>query len=334
MTDKHMDERKTMPLLEVKDLKVIFDTMAGVVKAVDGVSYHINEAEVVGLVGESGCGKSVSQMAVTQLIATPPGKIVGGEVIFEGQNLLKYKADSDQMRMVRGGQISMVFQEPMTSFNPVFTIGEQIIEALVLHLKMNRQDARQRTIELLEQVEIPDAKVRIDNYPHQFSGGMRQRAMIAMALSCRPKLVIADEPTTALDVTTQAQVLEVMMEMTEKFRNSLMIVTHNLGIVARHAQRIYVMYAGRIVEAGTADDVFSYPRHPYTIALLKSVPRLDEERGRQLIPINGLPPNLINMPPACAFRPRCPLADGCKEEIDPELRPIGDDHYVRCHLDL
>jgi oligopeptide/dipeptide ABC transporter ATP-binding protein len=322
------------PLLEVKNLKVIFDTMAGVVKAVDGVSYYINEGEVVGLVGESGCGKSVSQMAVTQLIASPPGKIVSGKVIFEGVDLLRYKPDSDQLRSVRGGKISMVFQEPMTSFNPVFSIGEQILETLVLHLKMSRQAARQRAIELLELVGIPDAKVRIDNYPHQFSGGMRQRAMIAMALSCYPKLVIADEPTTALDVTTQAQVLEVMMDMTEKFHNSLIIVTHNLGIVARHAQRIYVMYAGRIVESGTADDVFNDPRHPYTVALLKSVPRLDEERGRQLIPIYGLPPNLINMPPTCAFKPRCSLADRCAEITDPELRQISDHHFVRCYLDI
>jgi ABC-type dipeptide/oligopeptide/nickel transport system ATPase component len=262
-------------LLEVKNLKVIFNTTAGVVKAVDGMSYYLDEGEVIGLVGESGCGKSVSQMAVTQIIASPPGEIVGGEVIFEGEDVLKNKPDSSQMRAIRGGKIAMVFQEPMTSFNPVFSIGEQIMESLMLHLKLNRQDARQRAIELLEQVGIPDAGIRVKNYPYQFSGGMRQRAMIAMALSCHPKLVIADEPTTALDVTTQAQVLEVMMEMTSKFQNSLVIVTHNLGIVARHAQRIYVMYAGRIVESGAADDVFSSPRHPYTIALLKSVPRLD-----------------------------------------------------------
>jgi oligopeptide/dipeptide ABC transporter ATP-binding protein len=321
-------------LLEVKNLKVVFHTAAGTVKAVDGMSYYIDEGEVVGLVGESGCGKSVSQMAITQIIATPPGEIMSGEVLFDGQNLLKNKADSKEMRVIRGGNIGMVFQEPMTSFNPVFSIGEQIMESLTLHLKLNRQDAKQRAIELLEQVGIPDAKVRVDNYPHQFSGGMRQRAMIAMALSCYPKLVIADEPTTALDVTTQAQVLEVMMEMTEKFHNSLVIVTHNLGIVARHAKRIYVMYAGRIVESGTANDVFVSPRHPYTIALLKSVPRLDEERGRQLVPINGLPPNLIDMPPVCTFKPRCSLADKCKDNSDPELRQVGDNHFARCHLDI
>ena len=323
-----------IPLLEVKNLKVIFNTMAGVVKAVDGVSYYIDEGEVVGLVGESGCGKSVSQLALTQLIAMPPGEIVGGEIVFEGQDLLRYKADSKQMRCVRGGKIAMIFQEPMTSFNPVFSIGEQIMEPLMLHLKLDRQAAKQRAIELLEQVGIPDAKVRINNYPHQFSGGMRQRAMIAMALSCHPKLVIADEPTTALDVTTQAQVLEIMMDMTNKYHNSLIIVTHNLGVVARYAQRIYVMYAGRIVESGTADDVFSDPRHPYTIALLRSVPRLDEERGRQLFPITGLPPNLIDMPSNCIFKPRCSLANRCTEETNPELRQVGDNHFARCHLDV
>jgi peptide/nickel transport system ATP-binding protein len=321
------------PLLEVKNLKVTFNTMAGVVKAVDGVSYHIDEEEVVGLVGESGCGKSVSQMATLQLIPTPPGQITGGEVIFEGQDLLKYKTDSNEMRSIRGAKISMIFQEPMTSLNPVFSIGDQIIETISLHLKLNHQDAQQRAIELLEQVGIPDAAVRIDNYPHQFSGGMRQRAMIAMALSCHPKLVIADEPTTALDVTTQAQVLEVMMAMVKKIHNSLVIVTHNLGVVARYAQRIYVMYAGRIVESGTSDDVFNNPRHPYTIALLKSVPRLDEPRGRQLVPILGLPPNLIDLPPVCAFRARCPLAGECKKETDPDLRQVGDNHFVRCHID-
>jgi peptide/nickel transport system ATP-binding protein len=321
-------------LLEVKNLKVTFDTMAGVVKAVDGVSYHINEEEVVGLVGESGCGKSVSQMASVQLISTPPGQIVGGEVIFEGRDLLKYQADSNQMRSIRGGKIAMIFQEPMTSLNPVFSVGEQIMESLILHLKLNRQAARQQAIELLEQVGIPDAAIRIDDYPHEFSGGMRQRGMIAMALSCHPRLVIADEPTTALDVTTQAQVLDVMMNMVKRFRSSLVIVTHNLGVVARHAQRIYVMYAGRIVEAGTSDDVFNNPRHPYTIALLKSVPRLDEPRGRQLVPILGLPPNLINMPPMCAFKPRCSLAGKCKKEADPELRQVGDNHFVRCHIDI
>jgi len=321
-------------LLEVRNLKVIFHTLAGVVKAVDGISYHINEEEVVGLVGESGCGKTVSQLAVTQLISTPPGEIVSGEVFFKGRDLLKFKPNSNEMRSVRGRKISMIFQEPMTSLNPVFSIGEQITESLKLHLKLDRQAARQRAIELLEQVGIPEARIRFTDYPHQFSGGMRQRVMIAMAISCHPELVIADEPTTALDVTTQAQILEIMMDITRHFHTSLVIVTHNLGIIARHAQRIYVMYAGRIVEAGNSDDVFGDPRHPYTIALLESVPRLDNPRGRRLIPIPGMPPNLIDMPPICAFKARCPWADKCKNEIDPELRQIGDNHFVRCHIDI
>jgi oligopeptide/dipeptide ABC transporter ATP-binding protein len=322
------------PLLEVKNLKVTFDTMAGIVKAVDGFSFTIDKGEIVGLVGESGCGKSVSQMALTQLIAIPPGKIVSGEVIFEGQDLLKYHRDSDMTRDIRGGQIGMIFQEPMTSLNPVFTIGDQIMESLRLHLKLSRSAAKKRTIELLEEVGIPDASVRINSYPHQFSGGMRQRAMIAMALSCSPKLVIADEPTTALDVTTQAQVLDIMMKMVEHYHNALIIVTHNLGIVARHAHRINVMYAGRIVESGPSEEIFQNPGHPYTIALLKSVPRLDEKRGRQLIPIPGIPPNLINMPPVCSFKPRCAYAVACHSLSDPELRPTGENHFVRCHLDV
>jgi oligopeptide/dipeptide ABC transporter ATP-binding protein len=322
------------PLLEVKNLKVRFNTIAGIVKAVDDVSYRIDEGDVVGLVGESGCGKSVSQMAITQLIPTPPGEITGGEVIFEGQDLLKFAPDSKQIRAIRGGKIGMIFQEPMTSFNPVFNIGDQLIESISLHLKLNKQSAREYAIKLLEQVGISDAKVRINHYPHQFSGGMRQRAMIAMAVSCHPKLVIADEPTTALDVTTQAQVLEVMMDMVTSYHTSLVIVTHNLGIVARYAQKILVMYAGRIVESGTSDDVFNDPRHPYTIALLKSVPRLDEPRGRQLTPIFGIPPNLIDMPPICTFKPRCKFAQNNICEINPDLRQVGDYHFVRCQLDI
>jgi oligopeptide/dipeptide ABC transporter ATP-binding protein len=321
-------------LLEVKNLTVVFHTISGIVKAVDGISYHVNEEEVVGVVGESGCGKTVSQLAVTQLISTPPGEIVSGEVFFEGQDLLKFKADSNEMRSVRGGKISMIFQEPMTSLNPVFSIGEQIMEPLKLHFKLSRREAKHRVTELLEQVGIPGANVRINNYPHQLSGGMRQRVMIAMALSCNPKLVIADEPTTSLDVTTQAQVLEMLMDMVKRLHNSLVIVTHNLGIIARHAQRIYVMYAGRIVEAGISEDIFHDPRHPYTIALLKSVPRLDEPEGRQLVPILGIPPNLIDMPPICTFKARCALANRCSQETEPELLPVGNNHFVRCYLDI
>ncbi|MBW2031617.1 MAG: ABC transporter ATP-binding protein, partial [Deltaproteobacteria bacterium] len=277
-------------ILEVRDLKTYFHTDAGLVKAVDGVSYHIDEREIVGLVGESGCGKSVSQLSVMQLIPVPPGEIVDGEVIFEGRDLLKFDAKGPEMRSIRGGKIAMVFQEPMTSLNPVLTIGRQLTEALELHLGMDKGEARRRAAELLDMVGIPDAERRLDDYPHQFSGGMRQRVMIAMAISCNPHIIIADEPTTALDVTTQAQLLELMKDMVARFNASLVIVTHNLGVVARYAQRLYVMYAGHIVETGTSKEIFGDPRHPYTIALLECVPRLDEETGRKLVPIVGMPP--------------------------------------------
>jgi oligopeptide/dipeptide ABC transporter ATP-binding protein len=323
-----------MSLLEVKDLQTQFKTEAGLVKAVDGVSYHIEEQEIIGLVGESGCGKSVSQLSVMQLISAP-GKIAGGEVVFEGQNLLEYEANGPEMRSVRGARIAMIFQEPMTSLNPVLTIGQQLTEMLVLHMKMNDEAALKRGIELMGLVGIPAAANRIDDYPHHFSGGMRQRVMIAMGLSCNPKILIADEPTTALDVTTQAQLLELMKDMVTHFRASLVIVTHNLGVVARYAQRIYIMYAGRIVEEGTTKDIFRNPRHPYTVGLLKCIPRLDEEEGRKLVPIDGLPPNLINMPPTCAFLPRCTeRIDTCMKEPWPPLTPVKEDqnHFIRCYL--
>jgi peptide/nickel transport system ATP-binding protein len=238
------------------------------------------------------------------------------------------------MRSVRGGQIGMIFQEPMTSLNPVLTIADQLMETMILHLEMDKKTAEKRAVELLELVGIPDAMARLYSYPHQFSGGMRQRVMIAMALSCNPKLVIADEPTTALDVTTQAQILDVMMNMVKRFNTSLIIVTHNLGIVARYVERIHVMYAGRIVEIGTTEDIFCDPRHPYTIALLKSVPRLDEPRDRELLPILGMPPNLIDMPPECAFKPRCTFSSQCLNENEPVLKQISENHFVSCHLDI
>jgi oligopeptide/dipeptide ABC transporter ATP-binding protein len=320
-------------LLQVTDLKTQFKTESGVVKAVDGISYHIDELEIVGIVGESGCGKSVSQLSIMQLISAP-GKITGGEVIFEGQDLLKYKANGPEMRAVRGAKIAMIFQEPMTSLNPVLTIGQQLTEMLVLHMKMNDDAARKRAIDLMTLVGIPAAERRIDDYPHNFSGGMRQRVMIAMGLSCNPKILIADEPTTALDVTTQAQLLEMMKDMVQRFKASLVIVTHNLGVVARYAQRIYIMYAGRIVESGTTRDIFRQPRHPYTIGLLKSIPRLDEEEGTKLVPILGLPPNLIDMPPTCAFLPRCShKIDKCFKEPWPEMEEVGNNHFIRCYAD-
>jgi oligopeptide/dipeptide ABC transporter ATP-binding protein len=317
-------------ILQVNNLETQFFTEGGLVKAVDGVSYHINEQEIVGLVGESGCGKSVSQLSVLQLISTP-GKIVGGEIIFDGKNLLELEANGPEMRSIRGAKIAMIFQEPMTSLNPVLTIGRQLTETLELHMGLNRSDSREKAIELLRDVGIPSPESRIDDYPHHFSGGMRQRVMIAMGLSCNPKILIADEPTTALDVTTQAQLLELMKEMVEQYHASLVIVTHNLGVVARYAQRIHIMYAGRIVEAGTTKDIFAEPRHPYTIGLLKCIPRLDEERGRKLVPIVGLPPNLINMQPTCAFSPRCSYkSEKCLKEPWPPLTHRGNEHYVGC----
>lgn len=323
-------------LLEVKDLKTQFSTEGGLVKAVDGVSYHIEENEIVGIVGESGCGKSVTQLSALQLIPTPPGDIVGGEIIFEGKDILKLEKNGPEMRSIRGGKISMIFQEPMTSLNPVITIGNQLTEMMVLHLNMTEDEARERAIELLGLVGISDARRRIDDHPHQFSGGMRQRVMIAMGLSCNPRILIADEPTTALDVTTQAQLLELMRDVIEKFRASLVIVTHNLGVVARYADRIYVMYAGRIIEGGTCKEIFANPRHPYTKGLLSAVPRLDEPKGRKLIPIVGLPPNLVDMPPTCAFLPRCPNAiEKCRQEPWPAIRKLDNgEHEVSCHLDI
>ncbi|MBI4322327.1 MAG: ABC transporter ATP-binding protein [Chloroflexi bacterium] len=321
-------------LLDVRNLKTYFKTDYGLVKAVDGVSYHVNEHEIVGMVGESGCGKSVSQMSLLRLIPSPPGEIAGGEVIFEGQDLLKFKPNGPEMRSIRGGKIAMIFQEPMTSLNPVLTIGRQLTEMVELHLNTNRQAARKRAIELMKMVGIPDPESRIDDYPHQFSGGMRQRVMIAMALSCNPRMVIADEPTTAVDVTTQAQLLELMRDLVEQFGASLVVVTHNLGVIARYAERIYVMYAGRIVEAGACKDIFANPSHPYTIGLLKCVTKLDERQKRKLLPIVGMPPALIGMPPTCAFLPRCPFrVERCQQEPWPELRVVDGEHFVSCYVD-
>ena len=322
-------------LLQVNNLRTQFKTERGLVKAVDGISYYIDDHEIIGLVGESGCGNSVSQLSVLQLIPTPPGEIVDGEVLFEGQDLLKLDPNGKELRSIRWGEISMIFQEPMTSLNPVLSIAQQLTEAMELHLKIDKPTARKRAIQLLKLVGVPDAEVRIDDYPYQFSGGMCQRVMIAMALSCNPKLLIADEPTTAVDVTTQAQLLELMKDMVTRLGISLVIVTHNLGIIARYAQRLYIMYAGRVVESGTSKDIFRNPCHPYTIGLLKCVPRLDELRGKRLVPIVGLPPNLINMPPTCAFLPRCPYrVDRCMQEKWPELRLIDSGHYISCYVDI
>jgi oligopeptide transport system ATP-binding protein len=316
------------PLLQVRDLKTYFFTDDGVVKAVDGVSWDVEEGETLGLVGESGCGKSVSALSILRLIQTPPGKIVAGEVLFEGEDLLKL--DEDDIRRVRGNKIAMIFQEPMTSLNPVLTIGRQTTESLELHLKMDHNAAQRRAVQLLEMVGIPEAETRVDDYPHQFSGGMRQRVMIAMALSCNPKLVLADEPTTALDVTIQAQVLEILARLSRELGTAVVIITHNLGVVARYADRVNVMYAGKIVESASAKELYAHPHHPYTVGLLKSVPRLDEVRKQKLEVIEGSPPDLIHMGTGCPFYPRCTFRiDRCAEEMPP-LMQVTDRHHAAC----
>jgi oligopeptide transport system ATP-binding protein len=319
-------------LLDVKNLSTYFSTDDGIVKAVNDVSFDINEGETLGLVGESGCGKSVSALSILQLIPNPPGKIVNGEIIFDGQNLLDL--DKNEICDVRGNKISMIFQEPMTSLNPVYTIGHQLAEPLQLHKDMNKEVAWNEAVKLLSKVQIPEPELRVNAYPHQFSGGMRQRAMIAMGMSCVPKMIIADEPTTALDVTIQAQLLELLKNLSRDFGTSLIIITHNLGVVARYADRINVMYAGRIVEKASARDLYKDPRHPYTIGLMLSVPRLDEDVKKKLIPIEGQPPDLLAIPPGCAFHPRCPYAfEKCRIET-PELETIADNHEIACWIDV
>jgi len=316
------------PLLEVRDLRTHFATPEGVVRAVDGVSYDVREGEIVALVGESGCGKSVSALSIMRLIPRPSGRIVGGEVLFAGRDLLAL--DDEQMRRVRGREIAMVFQEPMTSLNPVLTIGRQLTETLEVHLGMGETDAERRAAELLGLVGIPDAERRLPQYPHQFSGGMRQRIMIAMALACRPKLILADEPTTALDVTIQAQILELLRDLSQRFGVAMLIITHNLGVVARYADRVNVMYAGKVIERGTARQIYHDPRHPYTLGLLRSVPRLDLPRKARLDPIEGQPPDLVRLPPGCPFAPRCKFAiPRCAHDVPP-LMPVGDDHLSAC----
>ncbi len=315
-------------LLQVNGLKTYFYTLAGVVKAVDGISYDLEEGETLGLVGESGCGKSVSALSIMRLIPDPPGKTIEGEVFFDGEDMLKI--DMDDMRRIRGGRITMVFQEPMTSLNPVLTVERQLTETLQLHKGMGSEESKRESIELLARVGIPDPGQRVKQYPHQFSGGMRQRVMIAMALSCAPRLIIADEPTTALDVTIQAQILEMMKSLTTEFGVALIVITHNLGVVARYADRVNIMYAGKIIERGSAAEIYASPRHPYTIGLLRSVPRLDLPRRAKLAPIEGQPPDLINLPAGCSFRERCQFAvDKCATEIPP-LMMVNEGHHSAC----
>jgi oligopeptide transport system ATP-binding protein len=319
-------------LLDVRNLRTQFFTQDGVVRAVNGMSYTLDEGETLGIVGESGSGKSVGVMSLIRLIPTPPGKIVDGEVLFENRDLLK--ASDSEIRSIRGNKISMIFQDPMTSLNPVLTIGRQISEALELHLGMDKQQARARTVELLELVGIPSAADRIDDYPHQFSGGMRQRAMIAMGLSCNPQLLIADEPTTALDVTIQAQIVDLVKRLREEIGMAIIWITHDLGVVAGLADRVIVMYAGMIVEEAPVRELYGNPRHPYTLGLLGSLPRLDEERPEELKSIEGLPPDLINYPKGCPFYARCTYRlDKCLEAAPP-LESVGVGHRAACYVDV
>ncbi len=309
-------------LLEVNNLKTYFFTRGGVVKAVDDVSLTIKPGETLGVVGESGCGKSVTALSVMRLVANPPGKIVGGEINLNGENILEMS--QEELTELRGSQISMIFQDPMTSLNPVFTVGYQIAETVQRHRKeVSKDQAWKRAIEMLDLVRISDAKRRAKNYPHEFSGGMRQRVMIAIALACNPKLLIADEPTTALDVTIQAQILELMKGLSKEFNTAVMLITHDLGVVAGSCERVNVMYAGHIVESAPVKQVFETPAHPYTVGLLHSIPRLDDQRGIKLTPIAGQPPDLLNPPVGCPYAPRCPKVQSrCRQER-PELMPVG-----------
>jgi oligopeptide transport system ATP-binding protein len=315
-------------LLQVRDLETRFYTQDGVVQAVNGVNYDLGEGETLGIVGESGCGKSVSVLSMMRLIPSPPGKITGGKVLFEERDLLKM--DSDEIRHIRGNRIAMIFQDPMTSLNPVLTIGRQVGESLEVHMGMDKAQARRRSIELLEMVGIPQADQRIRDYPHQFSGGMRQRVMIAMSLSCNPQILIADEPTTALDVTIQAQIVELVKRLRDEIGMAVIWITHDLGVVAGLVDRVNVMYAGYIVETGPVKDIYARPRHPYTIGLLGSLPRLDESMHEKLTSIEGLPPDLIAPPPGCPFAPRCAyVTERCQIE-NPTLEAVGRDHQAAC----
>jgi len=324
-------KNKDNVLLEVNNLKVSFDTYAGEVQAVRGVDFYLEKGETLAIVGESGCGKSVTSQSVMKLIPMPPGRIKDGEILFEGQDIVNY--NESQMQDIRGSEISMIFQDPMTSLNPTMKISKQIMEGLIKHQGMTKEEAHNRAVEMLKLVGIPSPETRVDQYPHEYSGGMRQRAMIAIALSCNPKLLIADEPTTALDVTIQAQILELMQELQDKLDTAIIMITHDLGVVANMAKRVAVMYAGKIIESGTLDEIYKTPHHPYTWGLLLSVPRIDAGNKEELVPIVGQPPDLFAPPKGCPFAARCDYAMPiCKEKF-PEKTQVTDDHYVYCWLE-
>jgi len=316
------------PLLQVRNLTTRFNTERGQVTAVDQVSFHIDPGETLAIVGESGSGKSVTALSVMRLIPTPPGRIETGEAMFEGEDL--FKLDDAGIRAVRGNKIAMIFQEPMSSLNPALTVGLQVAEPVNLHRGLPWGKAMELAKELLGRVRIPDAASRLASYPHQYSGGMRQRVMIAMALACQPRLIIADEPTTALDVTVQAQILDLLKELTRETGSSLLLITHDLGVVARYADRVAVMYGGRIVETAPARELYKNPRHPYTLGLMASVPRLDGAAGRPLVPIDGQPPDLAQLPPGCAFSPRCRSVSDVCQTNRPPLVAVSDMHFKAC----
>jgi len=317
-------------ILEVKDLHVSFHTYAGEVKAVRGVNFHVNRGEAVAIVGESGCGKSVTAQSLMKLIPTPPGEFKKGQILFNGVDLIK--KSNKEMESIRGKDIGMIFQDPMTSLNPTMTIGNQIMEGLIKHQGMSKAAARERAIELLTMVGIPQPERRVTQYPHEFSGGMRQRAMIAISLACSPKLLIADEPTTALDVTIQAQILDLMKDLQKKTGTSIILITHDLGVVAEMCDRVIVMYAGKVIETGTVDDIFYNPQHPYTKGLLRSVPRLDLNRDEPLTPIFGTPPDLLKPPVGCGFTARCDSAMRVCQQYDPELTEVSTTQRSACWL--
>jgi len=317
-------------LLQVKNLRTSFFTPEGEVRAIDDISFEIAAGQTLGLVGESGCGKSVTSLSIMRLIQSPPGRIVGGEILYRGRDLLAL--NNEEMRKIRGNEISMIFQEPMTSLNPVFTVGNQIGEAIRLHQGLGKKQTREKTVEMLRLVKIADPESRVDAYPHQLSGGMRQRVMIAMALSCNPSLLIADEPTTALDVTIQAQILELMKELQQEIGMALLLITHDLGVVAEQADEVAIMYAGKIVERASADAIFTRPFHPYTVGLLNSLPSTGDKKKKRLDAIPGVVPSPLHLPSGCRFRDRCAKASALCAEAEPQLVEEEPDHWVACHF--